>query len=360
VRRRWAALIFSSLLLPGCAAASTPAPPPFSGAPPGPPGEVAEASPPPAEASPPVPAATAVAGPPSPPGDGGAPSAPAPARPIITLEPGFRLDRRVIPPTRAAFLAGLAERTRWNQGGMGPLAAPVPPVPGHPAPKVILDVVRVKGALQPAEAQRALRRNFWMKTVECFSLGAYKDPSLRGTASLVIGVSAAGKVGSARVTRTSFTDDEVNHCLAERIRTVVLPKARSGSNVSIDLQLGHGDMPVPPPPSLVVPGEGELSPEAIRAVVEAALPAFEACYRPALEYAPELWGRLGVRFHVTEKGQTDEAFEVESRFPDERVSLCVLRAARKLAFPRPANGDLRFVVPLRFGVEKPPAAAPAP
>ncbi len=48
----------------------------------------------------------------------------------------------------------------------------------------------------------------------------------------------------------------------------------------------------------------------------------------ALAYAPELWGRLGIRFHLTEKGALDEAFEAETRFPDERVTLCVLRAAR--------------------------------
>ncbi len=119
------------------------------------------------------------------------------------------------------------------------------------------------------------------------------------------------------------------HCLAEQVRTVALPRARGASVVAVDLQIGHGDEPMAPPASLIVPGDGELSPEAIGAVIEAALPTFEACYRPALAYAPELWGRLGIRFHVTEKGKTDEAFEVESRFPDERVTLCVLRAARR-------------------------------
>jgi hypothetical protein len=287
------------------------------------------------------------------------PAAVAPAAPVapaitITLEPPFRLDRRVVPSTRAAFLADLADRTRWNEGGMGTLAAPVPPVPGHPAPKVILDVPRVRGPLAAAEAQRILRRSFWIKVVECFGLGAYKDQSLRGTASLVLGVSAAGKVSTARITHTSFTDEDVPRCLAERIHAIALPRARAGSAVTVELQIGHGDEPMPPPPALIVPGDGELSPEAIRAVVEAAFPTFEACYRPALEYAPKLWGRLGIRFHVTEKGKTDEAFEVESRFPDERVSLCVLRAARKLSFPKPAGGDIRFIVPLRFRSDRSP------
>jgi hypothetical protein len=280
----------------------------------------------------------------------------------VTLEPAFRLDRRVFPATREAFLADLADRTRWNKGGMGTLTGPVPPVPGHPAPKVILDVIRARGPLGAAEAQRALRRDFWMKAVECFGLGAYKVQSLRGVASLAFGVSASGKVlPGVRVTRSTFHDEDVTHCLAARLHGMVLPSpkgARGGTGLTIELQIGHGDEPVPPPPSLVVPGDGELPPAVIGAVVERALPTFEACYRLALAYAPELWGRLGIRFHVGEDGKTDEAFEVESRFPDERVSLCVLRAARKLAFPPPTGGDLRFIVPLRFRTERSPPGRP--
>lgn len=334
-------------VLAGCAASpSPPAPPPFAGAPPGPPGEIGESRSPPPAPPPTAPVAVAL------PAAEVAP--PAPPRPSVTFEPPFRLDRRVFPATRAAFLADLADRTRWNQGGLGTPVAPVPPVPGHPAPKVILDVPRVHGPLSAADAQRVLRARFWIKVVECFGLGAYKDPKLRGTASLLVGVSAAGKVSSARVSRTSFAEPEVPECLAERVRRIELPRARGASVVAMDLQIGHGDEPMAPPPSLIVPGDGELAPDAIGAVVEAALPTFEACYRAALEYAPELWGRLGVRFHVTDKGKTDEAFEVESRFPDERVTLCVLRAARQLSFPRPAGGDLRFVVPLRLRTDRAP------
>jgi hypothetical protein len=225
-------------------------------------------------------------------------------------------------------------------------------VPGHPAPKVIIDVTRVKGGLTAADAQRVLRLKFWIKAVECFSLGAYKDQALRGTATLAVTVLASGKVQQATVRDTTFKDDEVNRCLADRMRAMVLPKARSASSFPVELHIGHGDEPVPPPSALIVPGDGELLPDAMRAVVEAAFPAFEACYQEALAYAPELWGRLGIRFHVTEKGKTDEAFEVESRFPDERMTLCVLRAARKLTFPKPVGGDLRFIAPLRFRTDQ--------
>jgi hypothetical protein len=269
-------------------------------------------------------------------------------RSTITLEAPFRLDRRVVPPTRAAFLADLAERTLWNKGDMGKPSAEPPPVPGHPAPKVILDVPHASGPLSQADAQRVLRLRFWIKAVECFSLGAYKNQSLRGTATLAVRVAASGKVDAASVRDTSFTDAEVNACLADRMRGMKLPTARAGSKLAVELQIGHGDEPVPPPAALIVAGDGEIPLDAIRSVVTSALPSFEGCYRAAFAYAPELWGRLGIRFHVTEKGKTDEAFEVESRFPDEHVSLCILRAARSLVFPKPTGGDLRFIVPLRL------------
>jgi len=73
-----------------------------------------------------------------------------------------------------------------------------PPVAGHPAPKVIIDIARASGARPAGEPpQRLLRKGFWMKTVECFSLGAYKDQRLRGTASLAFSVSADGKISRA-------------------------------------------------------------------------------------------------------------------------------------------------------------------
>ena len=330
-----------TLLLAACAAApAPPAPPPFAGQPPGPPAQLG---------APTLAPALPIVPPPAPPSPAlASPASPASPRVNLGIESPFRLDHRVIPTTKAAFLADLADRTRWNKGGLGALAAPLPPVPGHAPPKVILDVTHVAGPHSVADLQRVLRRSFWSKVVECFSLGAYKDQKLRGTATLVLHVAPGGQVRGARVTGTTFQDHDVPTCLAERAHKVELPRAKARSVVTVELQIGHGDEPVAPPSKLIVPGDGELTPEAIHTVIDAARPELEGCYRAALVYAPELWGRLGIRFHVTEKGKTDEAFEVESRFPDERVSLCVLRAVRKLTFPTPVGGDLRFVVPLRL------------
>jgi hypothetical protein len=276
----------------------------------------------------------------------------------ITLELPFRLDRRPTFSSQAAFLGDLRERTRWNKGALGPLVAEAPPVPGHPRPKVIVDVQSAVGGHKAADVQRVLRKMLWIKVIECYGLGAYKDQKLHGTIGIGVRVSAGGKISGARATAATLPDPEVVACLVDRVQRIALPQAKKGTRAAIQIEIGHGDEPMPPPPRLITPGDGVLDVEAVRAVVTAALPALEACYRPALSYAPLLWGRLGIRFHLTEKGKLDEAFEVESQFPDERVALCALRAARTLKFPRMEGGEIRFVVPLRFGVE--PAVVEAP
>jgi hypothetical protein len=355
-------MAIAGVLLAACAGdRRPPAPPPFFGPPPGPPAELgpnertsiaapsATAPPLAAPDTPDTPDLSSLAG----------SSDPAP-RVAITIEPPFRLDRRVVPADKAAFLADLRDRTRWNQGGLGTLAGPLPKVAGHPVPKVIVDVTHVAGPHPAADVQRILRKMFWSKVVECYGLGAYKDQKLRGKTTLKLRIARAGKVTASRVEGSNLNDPDVVACLADKIRAVDLPKARAGSQVTVEIQVGPGDEPMPPPPSLAIPGDGILPPEVLRGAIAAALPSFEACYRQALEYAPELWGRLGIRFHLTDRGKLDEAFEVESRFPDERVTLCVLRAARALSFPKPKGGEMRFIVPLRFQSERSPVAAEAP
>jgi hypothetical protein len=200
----------------------------------------------------------------------------------------------------------------------------------------------------------------WGKVVECYGLGAYKNQKLRGTSTVAFKLTRAGKVIAPRAQRSTLQAPEVLSCLTEKTKLLLLPKARAPSQVTVEVQVGPGDEPIPPPPRLITPGTGTLPEEVIHGVVIAALPSFEACYRPALSYAPELWGRLGIRFHLTDSGKLDEAFEVESRFPDERVTLCVLHAARALKFPKPAGGEMRFIVPLRFWSDRAPVSGDVP
>ena len=284
-------------------------------------------------------------------------AAPAPGPPPVALEIPFQLDKRPTFPTKEAFLLDLRERTRWNKGSLGALAAEVPKVAGHPMPKVIVDVKNASGGHKAADVQRVLRKMLWIKVIECYGLAAYKDQKLHGTVAIGFRISSGGQISGARAAGGTMPDDDVVACLVNRVQRVEMPKAKKGSRANILIEVNHGDEPMPPPPGQITPGDGLFDVEAVRAVITAALPDLEACYRPALAYAPELWGRLGIRFHLTEKGKLDEAFEVESQFPDENVSLCALRAARKLKFPKAEGGEIRFVVPLRFGIE--PARDPA-
>jgi hypothetical protein len=270
----------------------------------------------------------------------------------ITLETPYKLDARLVPKTRKEYQDDILERRRWNDGGQGTLIREPPAPDGHPLPRVIIDVTRVRGAHRKDELQRELRRSMWIKVVDCYRLGAYLNQKLRGKTMVTAELSAKGKVTRARLTTTTLDDPHVAQCLPIALKALPLPKARSISTATVEIQIGAGDDPMPPPPSALTPGPGSLGPDAVLAVLTEAVPKLEACYRGALDYAPELWGRIAIRLHVTRSGQVDEAFQTESRFPDEGMLRCVLKQARTLAFPAPAGGDLRIVAPVRFSTER--------
>ncbi|WP_044985496.1 AgmX/PglI C-terminal domain-containing protein [Sorangium cellulosum] len=307
-------------------------------------GAAAPSSPPVPSAAPPAAPSAADAAPPAASDAGGAPGAAAPQGPSIAIEPPYKLGQHPVPRGQAEA----AERDRWNAGGRGEPPAPPPPAEGHPLPRIIVDIDKVNGPLKARDVERIARRHLWIHVYGCYRLRAYRDPSLHGKTTVRLTVSRAGKVTGARATSSTLSAPDVVSCLAARARSLPLPRARAGSTVVATLQVYPGDDPVEPPPSVLAPGPGELRPDAIEAAVAEAMPAFRSCYDAALAGAPALWGRLAIRFHVTDSGAVDEAFEVESRFPDERLTRCVLRRARALTFPAPEGGDVRFVVPLRF------------
>lgn len=269
--------------------------------------------------------------------------------PSITIETPFKVDARPVPPDREAFLAELRDRTQWNQGGLGDLERDPPPVEGHPLPRVIIDILHATGQKSAKDVERTMRAKYWIRVVECYQLGAFKNQKLRGEVTVKFQVTPGGKPKPGKAVSEKLPDTDVVKCLADHVSALDFGRERGMTSVTAKIQIGAGDDPMPPPESEAKPGDGVLDPKAMRAPVEAALPAFSACYEPALAYAPSLWGRLAIRFHLTEKGKLDEAFEVESHFPDERVARCVLKAARALSFDKPSGGEIRFVVPLRFG-----------
>ncbi len=293
------------------------------------------------------------------PGDGGA-AGPAPPTLSIVLDPPFKLGERPSPKSRTEYQQDILDRRHWNDGGLGELIGQLPEPEGHPDPRVIVNVDKATGPRKAKGLQVTARKRLWKPIIQCYRLGAYKDSELRGWTKVRFTVNAAGRVSRPRMLDTELDDAAVAKCMVDELLKLRFARAGRRSSVWLAMRVGPGDDPLPPPADLIVPGDGTLSGEAMRQGVEAGIGAFEACYRSALSYAPGLWGRLVVRLHVTKQGTVDEAFETESRFPDRKTRQCLLRAARKLTFPTPKGGDIRFVVPIRLSSSQADTSRPEP
>jgi hypothetical protein len=241
----------------------------------------------------------------------------------------------------------------------------LPGVEGHPDPRVIVKIEAedVRGLHRAASLQVIARRHHWMPIVRCYRLGAYKDPQLRGWTKAQIAITRSGRVIQPKLIESELSDEAVSSCIVAQLTKLRFVRVRSRKKIAsravVHMRVAPGDEPLPPPAQLIVPGEGKLLVAQMREPLSAAKASFETCYRAAFDYAPGLWGRIVVRFHLRADGTLDEAFEGGSRFPDKRVLQCVLRAARSLKFPQPTNGDLRFVVPLRFSSSRADTSMPS-
>jgi hypothetical protein len=284
------------------------------------------------------------------------PPAPPPEPPLevrVVMETPYKMDARVDEPTQAQWLVAFRERRLWNRGALGDLVGEPAAVQGHPDPRVIVNVDKLEGPHDADKVQRTARKHHWINVVNCYRIGWYKKPDLEGWTHGEATIASGGAVLRPKLVDTELEDEEVAKCVVDKLRSLKMPRAEKSSRAFLAIRVGPGDEPVPPPDDLLVPGDGELSVDDMRAGVEPALPAFEQCFRAALDYAPGLWGRLELRFHVTDKGKLDEAFEgVDTMFPDARVRQCVVAEARKLKFKKPKDGDLRFFVPLRFSTNR--------
>jgi hypothetical protein len=238
---------------------------------------------------------------------------------------------------------------RWNRGGPDVGAAPNGKAP-HPAPRVKVDVVQVRGRIDEADVLRLARAKGYWPFRLCFEDGLKRAPKLHGTVTMRVTVGANGAPRGVRKVGAEVDDPLVVSCILKAARALSLPSPQRGTpEVTLQVSLWPGDAPLrstpPPRVSPEVPG-------ALVASLREKWPQVRACYAEGVRRRPGLWGRLAMRFRVTTAGQIVEASEIESHFPDRDVTECTLRAYERAGLA--ASGEERVIVyALRLGAPPP-------
>jgi hypothetical protein len=109
----------------------------------------------------------------------------------------------------------------------------------HPEPRVIVNVISVRGPHERAEVERAARRA-WGRIVSCYKT---IDQSARGTVELELVVAGTGKVTAARRTRSTLENGELASCLTDAMKGLSMPKAASRSTAKTEIRVAPGDPP---------------------------------------------------------------------------------------------------------------------
>lgn len=241
----------------------------------------------------------------------------------------------------------------WNRGGRDGKY--------HPEPRVIVDEVKVTGALTAQQAQRAARAGGYGIIRGCYDPELAREPTLGGKLTLRLMVRQNGSVSSgALVGRSTLANARVEDCLRRQMTKIKFPSARrGGTRVTFRVALYPGDVPLTTVD--LAPREGEEAPEQpswpgrlqgplVQAVVARdAYQGLRDCYEQGLGRMPGLWGRLALRLDVAASGAVVSAVQVESMFPDPKVVACAAGVVQGLGLPAPVGGQARIVVPIRFG-----------
>jgi metallo-beta-lactamase class B len=106
--------------------------------------------------------------------------------------------------------------------------------------------------------------------------------------------------------------------------------------VLLALGASAGGAAPPPPP-------GSLDKEVIRGVIRSHVGEVKDCYERELDKAPDLFGRVMVRFTIAASGEvTDSALE-SSTIRSLPVEACTVAAVRRWRFPKPEGGGIVIV-----------------
>lgn len=132
------------------------------------------------------------------------------------------------PVTSSWFLHGLAVACTVS---LASAAAP------HPEPRVIVNVLSVRGPHAPLEVQRAARLA-WGRIIRCYKS---IDNGAKGTTELELQVSKAGSVAQVRIGPSTLDNAELVRCLADTMQGLAMPRASAASTADIEIRVAPGD-----------------------------------------------------------------------------------------------------------------------
>jgi len=136
-------------------------------------------------------------------------------------------------PLRTAVLMGMVLL------GSGHVVKAEPPGerPPHPEPRVIVNVLAVKGPHQQARVQHDARFG-WKRIVRCYKANS---PHRKALITLDLVVSGEGSVTRALHVRSNPDNPGLEQCLAESLPGLSMPKAPTDSTANVEMQLSPGD-----------------------------------------------------------------------------------------------------------------------
>jgi hypothetical protein len=219
-------------------------------------------------------------------------------------------------------------------------------------PRVKVDNPRVVGKITPAIVLRETRKLHYWPIRRCYDAALAKDQALRGSVTVRFTIKANGQASAGSVVgQPTLKDRDTGRCIAASFSSLHFPRPTKGTaKVTIDIALNPGDAPMRGSDDPAVePGPGSIDMQAFQAVTANNGVSIIQCYQQGLARVPGLWGRMALRLDLDPNGAVRDAVESESTFPDSQTTQCVIDALKKIQYPAPTSGDLRVIVPIRFG-----------
>jgi hypothetical protein len=266
-------------------------------------------------------------------------------------------------PRRGGSVAASAEDetiAKWNRGGV--VAGETPPTPAgrvpHLAPRIKVDVLKVKGHISESDVLREARSKGYWPFRLCYEEGLRRSQKLHGTVQVRMAVGANGAVRSAQKVAAEVEDPTVVGCVVKAAKSLALPAPERGTpSVTLEVSLWPGDDAVQTSSAPDGKKTRALDVTELVAALRAHLPEVRACFAEGRKNHAGLWGRIAIRLRIRAAGEIVDATEIESRFPDPAVTFCVLKTFAHTDVPAPRE-ELIIVYPLRLGSTDPHGGAP--